>query len=105
MYQNELVNKKIKNALQTKKKCAIATIVHVNGSAYRREGSKMYIDEKSSVGMISGGCLEEDVTKITKQVIVTGESLIRRYNLDEDLLWGLGLGCPGEVEIYIERLN
>lgn len=106
MSDNAKVYKKLHDALHGKKRCAIATIVNVNGSAYRKEGAKMYIDEdEKTVGMISGGCLEADVIEIAKKVMTTNQPLLKKYNLDEDFMWGLGLGCPGEVEIYIESFN
>lgn len=103
---NDIVYKQLEKALQLKRKCALATIVKVNGSAYRKEGAKMYVDQEDYVvGMISGGCLEADILEIAQQVMTSGQPIIKKYNMDEDLMWGLGLGCPGEVEVYIERLN
>ena len=87
-------------------KAAIATVVRVKGSAYKREGAKMLIDESgNTTGLISGGCLEPDVAEAAKQVIENGKPVLRRYDMDEDLVWGLGLGCPGTVDIYIEKIN
>ena len=40
----------------------LATVIDVDGSAYRKEGATMLIQEQGKlVGMLSGGCLEEDV--------------------------------------------
>ena len=42
----------------------LATVVHTEGSAYRRAGAMMLICEDGrSVGMISGGCLEPHIIK------------------------------------------
>ena len=42
----------------------LATVVHTEGSAYRRAGAMMLICENGrSVGMISGGCLEPHIIK------------------------------------------
>lgn len=88
------------------KRAAIATVVKVFGSSYRREGAKMYIDETGEyVGIISGGCLESDVKEEAKKVIQSGEPLMKSYDMDEDLVWGLGLGCPGKVQVYIEPIS
>ncbi|WP_426984019.1 XdhC family protein [Brevibacillus borstelensis] len=95
----------IKEAKTSGKRYAMATVVHVKGSAYRREGAKMLVDEEGKcTGMISGGCLEADVAEVAKQVLETGAPTVKTYVMDEDLVWGLGLGCPGTVEIYIEPL-
>ena len=43
------------------KRAALATVVHVNGSSYRRPGARMLItDDGELTGAISGGCLEGD---------------------------------------------
>lgn len=85
---------------------AIATVVRVKGSAYRREGTKMLIDASGNqVCMISGGCLEQEVGEIAKQVMQSGESKVHFFDLDEDLVWGLGLGCGGAVDVYIEPFD
>ncbi|MEH7375861.1 XdhC family protein [Neobacillus drentensis] len=88
------------------RKIALATVVKVSGSAYKREGSKMLIDENGRTnGVISGGCLERDVAEVSLQVIESGLPTLKQYHLDEDLVWGLGLGCPGTVDIYIEPVK
>lgn len=85
---------------------ALATIVGVKGSAYRREGAKMFIDQSGHyVGLISGGCLEADVAEVAQEVIRSEKPLVKRYELGEDLVWGLGLGCPGTVDILIEPVG
>ncbi len=100
--QVEIIEAMIK-AQAARKKAALATIVGVIGSAYRREGAKMFIDEDgSTIGTISGGCLEADVAETAQQVILSGKPLRKRYVMDEELVWGLGLGCPGTVDILIE---
>ena len=102
------INLLIEAMEQTRKsglKSALATVVSVRGSAYRREGAKMFIDENENmIGMISGGCLESDVAEQAKVVMDTGLAILKTYELDEDLVWGLGLGCPGTVKIYIEPI-
>lgn len=95
----------IKEMKAKKLPAAVATVIKVKGSAYRKEGAKMLIDaEGGTVGLISGGCLEADVAEIAKSVIQTQEATIKTYHLDEEEVWGLGLGCPGTVHIYIEPL-
>lgn len=85
---------------------ALATVVRVKGSAYRREGTKMMIDaDGSQVCMISGGCLEEEVGAIAQEVIATGKPKVHFFDLDEDVVWGLGLGCGGSVDVYIESFQ
>ena len=87
-------------------KAAIATVVRVKGSAYRREGTKMLIDASGNqVCMISGGCLEQEVGELAQRVMATGRPVVKFFDLDEDLVWGLGLGCGGSVDVYIEPFD
>ncbi|GIO08929.1 xanthine dehydrogenase [Brevibacillus reuszeri] len=105
MRENEAVLHKLNEAIQAGKKGALATVVKVKGSAYRREGAKMFIDDTGHyIGLISGGCLEADVAEVAQGVIRDNKAILKRYELDEDLVWGLGLGCPGTVEIFIEPI-
>lgn len=85
---------------------AVATVVRVIGSAYRREGTKMLVLEGGAqVCTVSGGCLEEEVGEIAQRVIATGEPTLRHFDLAEDVVWGLGLGCGGAVDLYLEPLD
>lgn len=83
----------------------MATVIMVDGSAYRREGAKMLIDEDGKTyGMISGGCLEEDLTHHAKEVLKTNQPKIVTYDMksENDLGWGQGAGCNGIIYVYIE---
>ncbi len=83
---------------------ALAVVTRVEGSAYRRTGAKLLIEaEGSTLGGISGGCLEEDVRQVGLEVIRTGRSRVLRYDTsdDEARVWGLGLGCDGRVEVLV----
>lgn len=103
MQENAIVYEAVRRNQKMYKKSALATVVRVFGSAYRREGAKMHIDEDgNTIGMISGGCLESDVAEVAKKVMESGKPMLKVYDMDEDLVWGLGLGCPGKVEVYIE---
>lgn len=87
---------------------ALATIVGVVGSAYRRAGARMLLTESGQTfGTISGGCLERDVILRAAQVFETSAPLVIEYDTrgDEDIVWGLGLGCNGVVRILIESLH
>ena len=87
---------------------ALATVVRVNGSAYRHEGAKLLVSvDERSVGNVSGGCLEADVREVAQRVIATGIAEQRSYcgGSDEISAWDLGVGCDGEVEILIEPVT
>ncbi|QRG65944.1 XdhC family protein [Brevibacillus choshinensis] len=106
MRENEAVLQALVEARKAGKKGVLATVVQIKGSAYRREGAKMFVDETGHhVGLISGGCLEADVAETARTVMEQNMPLIKRYELGEDLVWGLGLGCPGTVDIYLEPVS
>ncbi len=91
----------------TNHKVALATLVKVNGSTYRRPGARMLITpEGLIIGAISGGCLESDVFEKAQAVIESGIPIIVKYDTtsEEDLIWGLGLGCEGVAYVLIEAL-
>jgi xanthine/CO dehydrogenase XdhC/CoxF family maturation factor len=54
---------------------------------------------------LSGGCLEPAVAEAAARVIATGEPALATYDLADDSIWGLGIGCSGAVDIRIERLE
>jgi len=86
---------------------ALATLVSVEGSSYRRVGARLLINKDGvGLGSISGGCLESDVIERAKAVIENGQAQVAVYNTtdENDLVWGTGTGCNGVVRILIERL-
>jgi xanthine dehydrogenase accessory factor len=81
----------------------LATIVDVEGSAYRRPGAKMLISPgDESLGAITAGCLEGPVADIAAQVLEDGRPQIETFDLRDDTEWGLGLGCNGTIDILLE---
>src|SRR5204862_4081564 len=89
-------------------RAALATVVRVRGSAYRHEGAKLLVAEDgSTTGNVSGGCLEQDVREVALQVIRSGKAELRNYcsSADEIEAWDLGVGCEGEVEVFVEPVS
>jgi len=96
----------IRHARAAAEPAALATIVRVTGSAYRREGTRMFVRQNGTfVCSLSGGCLEPAVAETAARVIATGEPVVVRYDLADDSIWGLGIGCSGAVDVRIERLD
>ena len=84
---------------------ALATIVAVRGSTYRRPGARLLVPEEGApIGNISGGCLEGDVADMARVVMEEGRARLAGWDLtaDDDEVWGLGLGCNGAIEVFIE---
>jgi len=96
----------IRQAQAAPERVALATVVRVRGSAYRREGTRMLVRQNGTYECaLSGGCLEPSVAEAALRVIETGESRMVAYDLADDSLWGLGMGCSGAVDVRIERLD
>jgi xanthine/CO dehydrogenase XdhC/CoxF family maturation factor len=90
------------------KKTALATVVLVEGSAYRRAGARMLITEDGQLtGAISGGCLEGDALRKARLVILQQQPLLVTYDTtdDDDAKLGVGLGCNGIIHILIEPIT
>ncbi|NJP11014.1 MAG: XdhC family protein [Leptolyngbyaceae cyanobacterium RU_5_1] len=88
---------------------AIATVVKTSGSVYRRPGARMLLTEAGqTIGAISGGCLESDVFERAQPLMLQdSQPIVVQYDTtaSDDLVWGLGLGCNGVVQVLIESLN
>jgi xanthine dehydrogenase accessory factor len=85
---------------------AVGVLVHTAGSTYRKPGALMLIAANGDyAGLLSGGCLEGDLREHALSVIETGEPRIVSYDLfgPDDLLWGLGIGCEGAMQILLLR--
>ena len=91
--------------LKRGERAALATVVSVEGSSYRRPGARMLITESGeTTGVLSAGCFERDVCERASRVMLTGEPALVKYDTttDDDIVWGLGLGCNGMVHVLIE---
>jgi xanthine/CO dehydrogenase XdhC/CoxF family maturation factor len=83
---------------------AVAVVTQIKGSAYRRPGAKLLVEEGGpGPGGVSGGCLEEDVREVGRAVLRSGRARVLHYDTsdDETRAWGLGLGCNGEVDLVV----
>ncbi|MBS1947277.1 MAG: XdhC family protein [Bacteroidetes bacterium] len=90
------------------KQAALATVVHVDGSSYRRPGARMLITEDGQLtGAISGGCLEGDALRKALLVMNRKKSMLVTYdtNEEDDAAFGAGLGCNGIIQVLIEPVN
>ncbi|MDZ7702431.1 MAG: XdhC family protein [Halobacteriales archaeon] len=86
----------------------LATVIGVEGSAYRRPGAKMVVEEDGGgSGHITAGCLEDEVFELADEVLAAGEPRVETYDLmtDGDDIWGLGVGCNGVIDILLEPID
>src|SRR3954471_6697228 len=103
--ETERIVQAIRDVRAAGERAAIATVVRVRGSAYRREGTRILVRQDGTFEcLLSGGCLEPAVVDAAARVIAGGDPVIVSYDLEDDSLWGLGIGC-GAVDIRIERLD
>lgn len=90
----------------------LATLVRVEGSSYRRPGARMYIHSTVSVGAISGGCLEGEVSRKAAWIARNGAAVERYSTLFDEILdetnsidareIPYGLGCGGVLDVLLE---
>lgn len=86
---------------------ALATVVLVEGSSYRRAGARMLVTEDGQLtGAISGGCLEGDALRKARLAMAQNKPMLVTYDTtdDDDAKFGVGLGCNGIIHILIEPL-
>jgi xanthine dehydrogenase accessory factor len=104
---NDIVRAYDKAILQNKQ-MVLATVVRVDGSSYRRPGARMLVtDDGKITGAISGGCLEGDALQKALFAMVTGENKLITYDStgEDDIQFGLHLGCNGVVHILFEPIK
>lgn len=77
---------------------ALATLVRVRGSSYRRPGARMLVYRDGvTIGSLSGGCLEEDVAARAQEVMRSGIASMMTFDTRRRF------GCNGSIDILVER--
>ena len=95
-------------AQQQQLQTALVTLVHVDGSSYRRPGARMLVREDGQLtGAISGGCLEGDALRKALLAMAQKKPMLVTYdtNDEDDASLGLGLGCNGIIQVLIEPID
>ena len=84
-------------------KCALATIVQVNGSIPSYESAKLLVREDGSmVGTIGGGCVEAEVWNAAREVMETERPRHLNFSLGQDAAYDNGLICGGQLSVFVE---
>ncbi|MEH7388427.1 XdhC/CoxI family protein [Bacillus sp. JJ1521] len=95
----------LEKCLAEKKTAVIATIIKTEGSTYQPVGARSLIMVDGQIeGLVSGGCVENDLIERVSSIIENYHSEILYYDFrsEFDLIWGMGLGCDGAVEIFLQ---
>lgn len=84
-------------------KCALATIVQVNGSIPSYQSAKILVREDGSmVGTIGGGCVEAEVWNAAREVMEQEKPRNLSFTLGQDAAYDSGLICGGQLQVYVE---
>lgn len=86
----------------------LATVTAVEGHAYRKEGAAMVLRPSGAgEGIISPGCLEDDLAARVPGVLASGLPTFVEYDMrpEEDAIWGEAIGCGGRITVLLEPLS
>jgi xanthine dehydrogenase accessory factor len=84
-------------------KCALATIVQVNGSIPSYESAKLLVREDGSmIGTIGGGCVEAEVWNAAREVMQQERPRQMNFSLGQDAAYDNGLICGGQLSVFVE---
>jgi xanthine/CO dehydrogenase XdhC/CoxF family maturation factor len=100
--------KKYENTSTKNIKSALVTVVHLDGSSYRRPGARMLVNEDGKItGAISGGCLEGDALKKALFTISEQKNTLFTYDTskEDDSEMGIHLGCEGLIQVLFESID
>ena len=107
MRELDLIHQQLAAAAERREAVMLATVISVAGSVYRGTGARMLVlANGTSVGAVSGGCLEADIIARAPDLLTSGRAELVRYDTrsSDDAVLGLGLGCQGIVELLLEPL-
>lgn len=86
--------------------CWLASLIGIEGSAYRRPGARLLFGRDGALaGAISGGCVDRDVVRTGAWACRRG-AIVRRFDERADELEaGSRTGCGGKLQVLIEPVS
>jgi xanthine dehydrogenase accessory factor len=103
-----LVNEALQRAVRWReigRRVAVATVVATRRSAPRPIGSKLFVSDSGDLeGSVSGGCVESDVVLAAQEVLAGGPPRLLTYGITDEMAFGIGLPCGGEIDVFVEEL-
>ena len=108
MKERKEIVKAYDEAVQSGKNVALASLVHLEGSSYRRPGARMLVNEEGELtGAISGGCLEGDALRKAMYALSQQRSMLVTYDTsdEDDMTIGIQLGCAGVIQVLFEPID
>ena len=108
MREYEAIVQAYDRACQQALPCVLATVVHVEGSAFRQAGVRMLVDAYGNMtGAISGGCLEGDARRKALHALEQQRNKLVTYDTrdEDDAFIGAQLGCNGLIQVLFEPLH
>jgi xanthine dehydrogenase accessory factor len=104
--EQRAIARELARAARENESIVLASVVRTEGTTYRAVGARMVVRaDRSTVGLLSSGCLEGEIIERTARMRESGVAEVMTYDgrSDDELVWGLGTGCNGLVEILLER--
>ena len=102
---NDAVLEAVRTWSESDTSFALATVVGVRGSTYRGLAARQLVAaDGTSVGTVSGGCLDNDLRQVALRVIESGVAEQVEFDLtaDDEAIWGWGVGCNGATDLLVE---
>ncbi|MCZ8522676.1 MULTISPECIES: XdhC family protein [Paenibacillus] len=93
---------------RTPHRAVLATVMEVEGHAYRKAGASMLLLENGSrYGSISPGCLESDLSERVEGLLKSGSAEMVEYDMrpEDDFSWGEAIGCGGMIRVLLEPVH
>ena len=108
MHELDRIRHALLDAAERNEPVLLATVTNVDGSTYRGAGARMVVRaDGSTVGAVSGGCLEADIVARAPDLLASGNTEQVHYDTraSDDVVLGLGLGCQGVIDLELAPLS